>query len=86
MPDARMVCTADAGDGRTISASWAGGKAIVIWLMDNGRPLIVDRWPIWNDAWDAPLIRPELEPFRRFVAARLAEPGMLERLTEPAAG
>lgn len=42
-------------------------------------------WPIWNEAWDTPLIAVSRESFERFVVGRLEEPGVLVELAGLAA-
>jgi len=42
-------------------------------------------WPIWNEAWDTPLISVSRESFERFVVGRLEEPGVVDELVGLAA-
>ena len=49
--------------------------------IDTGNgPEQIDRWNVWNEEWDCPLIEPTRDSFERFLRGRLAEPGMLADL------
>jgi hypothetical protein len=75
-----MVATVRLGDGATLAAWWDGGCQIGIHI-DCGHGLEqIDRWNVWNEEWNSPLIEPTRDSFERFVAARLAEPGLLDEL------
>jgi hypothetical protein len=75
-----MVATVRLGDGATLAAWWDGGRHIGIHI-DCGHGLEqIDRWNVWNEEWNCPLIEPTRESFERFLRGRLAEPGMLADL------
>ena len=75
-----MVATVRLGDGATLAAWWDGGRHIGIHIETGHGPEPVDRWNVWNDVWDCPLIEPTRDSFERFLRGRLAEPGMLADL------
>jgi hypothetical protein len=75
-----LVCTVDVAPGLHIGAVWDGGKTIALHIDRDGQTTSLARWPIWNEAWDCPLIEPTRESFTRFVEARLVEPGAVEEL------
>ena len=75
-----MVATVRLGDGATLAAWWDGGRHIGIHIDTGHGPEPVDRWNVWNDVWDCPLIEPTRDSFERFLRGRLAEPGMLADL------
>jgi hypothetical protein len=80
-----LVVTIDLGDGLTLAAAWDGGPQIGLHLDRDGVTAPAGSWPIWNPAWDSPLIQPTRESFERFVAGRLAEPGVADELVALAA-
>jgi hypothetical protein len=80
-----LVVTFDAAPGLRIGAVWDGGPTIGVHVDRDGHATRVADWPIWNPAWDCPLIQPTRESFERFVAGRLAEPGVADELLDLAA-
>ena len=75
-----MVATVRLGDGATLTAWWDGGREIGIHMDTGHGPERIDRWNVWNEEWDCPLIEPTRDYFERFVRGRLAEPGLLDEL------
>jgi hypothetical protein len=75
-----MVATVRLGDGATLAAWWDGGREIGIHIDGGHGPEQIDRWNVWNEEWDCPLIEPTRDSFERFLRGRLAEPGMLGTL------
>ena len=75
-----LVATVRLEDGRTLAAWWDGGREIRVHIDAGGGAAAVQTWPIWNEAWDCPLIEPTREVFERFVQGRLEEPGLLDEL------
>lgn len=80
-----LVCTVKASDTVTVGACWDGGSSIAIHITVAGRTVRATSWPIWNDAWDSPLIETTRESFERFVVGRLEEPGVVDELVGMAA-
>lgn len=77
-----LVCTVEVMPGVHVGATWDGGPSIGIHITRPGGPARIASWPIWNEAWDSPLIEPTRESFERFVSARLAEVGVVDGLVE----
>jgi len=75
-----LVTTVRMSNGTTLAAWWDGGREIRLHVDGGGGPAPVQTWPIWNEAWDCPLIEPTRDSFERFLRGRLAEPGMLAEL------
>jgi len=75
-----LVTTAKLSDGTTLAAWWDGGREIRLHVDGGGGPAPGQTWLIWNEEWDSPLIEPTRDSFERFVAGRLAEPGILDEL------
>ena len=67
-------------DGRTLAAWWDGGREIRLHTDAGGVVCCVQKWDVWNEVWDCPLIEPTRESFERFVRGRLQEPGVLAEL------
>lgn len=76
----QMVCTVEVATGTHLAAVWDGGPSIAVFVHVRGHPHRAAEWPIWNDAWDAPLIEPTRDSFERFVVGRLSEPGIVQDL------
>ena len=72
-------------DGDTITCLDDGNKQHRIYIEADGRTSRATSWPIWNEAWDAPLISVSRESFERFVVGRLNEPGVVDELAGLAA-
>ena len=87
MPSPRtfMVTSLEIEPGLRIAASWDGGRNIALHVDRDGITVRVAFWPIWNPAWDAPLIEPTIDSFETFVAGRLDEPGLVVALVGLAA-
>jgi len=87
MPSQRtyMVTSVAVEPGVRIAASWDGGRLISVHVDRDGITQRVAVWPVWNFAWDAPLIAPTIESFERFVRGRLEEPGTVDELVGTAA-
>jgi len=81
----RLVCTFEVAEGLAVGAVWDGGPTIGLHVDRDGQTVRVAGWSIWNHAWDCPLILPTPESFERFIAGRLAEPGVLDELLDLAA-
>lgn len=79
-----LVCSVEVEDSR-IGCTWDGGPRVAVHVEHAGNLRRVGSWPVWNDAWDTPLIEVTRESFERFVRMRLAEPGLLDELVEFAA-
>lgn len=77
-----LVCAFEVGPGLTVSAAWDGGRTIGMHVVRGNVSARVAGWPIWNDAWDTPLIEPTRESFERFIAGRLGEPGAVDELLD----
>lgn len=75
-----LVCSVRASEAVVVGACWDGGPTIGIHIEHGGRTVRATSWPIWNDAWDTPLIAATRESFERFVVGRLEEPGVVEEL------
>ena len=75
-----LVCSIEVAEGVTIGACWDGGQTIGIHVEVDGRTSTATSWPIWNEAWDTPLISVSRESFERFVVSRLDEPGVVDEL------
>lgn len=80
-----LIVTFEMGPGIVIGAVWDGGPTIGLHVDRGGQTTPGATWPIWNPIWDAPLIEPTRESFERFVAGRLAEPGVADELLDLAA-
>jgi len=75
-----LVCQVQASETVVVGACWDGGPTIGIHIKVDGRTSRATSWPIWNDAWDTPLISVSRESFERFVVGRLNEPGIVDEL------
>ena len=80
-----LVCSVEVSDAVTVGACWDGGPTIGIHIEAGCRTVRATSWPIWNDAWDTPLISVSRESFERFVVGRLEEPGIVDELVGLAA-
>lgn len=80
-----LVCSVEVSNAVTVGACWDGGPAIGVHIEVGGRIVRATSWPIWNDAWDCPLISITRESFERFVVGRLKEPGVVKQLVGMAA-
>lgn len=80
-----LVCQVQASERVVVGACWDGGRTIGIHIGHDGRTARATSWPIWNEAWDTPLIAATRESFERFVVGRLNEPGVVEELVGLAA-
>ena len=75
-----LVCTVTVSDALAVGACWIGGPTIGVHIEHGGTILRATSWPIWNEAWDTPLISVSRESFERFVVGRLNEPGVVDEL------
>ena len=75
-----LVCQVQASETVVVGACWDGGPTIGIHIEVDGRTSRATSWPIWNEAWDTPLISVSRESFERFVVGRLEEPGVVDEL------
>ena len=80
-----LVCQVQASETVVVGACWDGGPTIGIHIEADGRTSRATSWPIWNEAWDTPLIAVSRESFERFVVGRLEEPGVVDELVGLAA-
>ena len=80
-----LVCSIEVNDALTVGACWDGGPTIGIHIEHAGRTVHATSWPIWNEAWDTPLISVSRESFERFVVGRLNDPGVVDELVGLAA-
>ncbi len=72
-----FVCTVTIAPGVHLGCVWDGGPSIAVHLDRDGHTDRLADWPVWNEAWDSPLIAPTRESFERFVTARVSEAGFL---------
>jgi hypothetical protein len=80
-----LVVVVEIEPGLHLAAIWNGGRSVALHVDRDGLTVPAGRWDIWNPIWDAPLIRTDREAFERFVAGRLAEPGVADDLLAQAA-
>jgi hypothetical protein len=80
-----LVCQVQASETVIVGACWDGGPTIGVHIEAGCRTVRATSWPIWNDAWDTPLISVSRESFERFVVGRLEEPGVVDELVGLAA-
>ncbi len=72
-----FVCTVRLADGVHLGCVWDGGPTIAVHVDRHGQAERLADWPVWNEAWDSPLIEATRESFQRFVAARVSEGDVL---------
>ena len=80
-----LVCQVQVSEAVVVGACWDGGATIGIHIEQAGRTVRATSWPIWNEAWDTPLIDASRQSFERFVVGRLEEPGVVDELVGLAA-
>ena len=80
-----LVSQVQVSEALVVGACWDGGPTIGIHVEHAGRTVRAASWPIWNEAWDTPLISVSRESFERFVVGRLNEPGVVDELVGLAA-
>jgi hypothetical protein len=85
MIDCHLVVVVEIEAGLRLAATWSGGRSVALHIDRDGVTVPAGRWPVWNHAWDCPLIEATRDSFERFVAARLAEPGVADELVALAA-
>jgi hypothetical protein len=85
MIDSHLVVVVEIEAGLRVAATWNGGRSVALHIDREGLTVPAGRWPVWNHAWDCPLIEATRESFARFVAARLTEPGVADELVALAA-